>query len=193
MATKALKDYQFCIENILNNLDFILKKFDIKVEKSVDGLFRAIQNLIDRYREQEQRNRNLHRLVDRILDEFNNIVNSVIRLLTTFEDIIKHGKFDELIDKLRQLETECAKNVRALSSVDVLSLEIDECTEMRWWKSNYDSIREIVYYLVWLTYYALMLALYLAYRHATDKTEQLQSAIISRASTLMLIHRALMR
>lgn len=193
MATKALKDYQFCIENILNNLDFILRKFDIKVEKSVDGLFRAMHELISKYREHEQKNRNLHRLVDKILDEFNKIVESVTRLLATFENIVKDRKFEELLNKLKELEIECARNVRALSSIDVLSLEIDECTEMRWWKSNYEQIRELVYYLVWLTYYILMLALYLAYRYASDGAEQLQAMLVSRASTLMLIHRALMR
>ncbi|GEM_PF-3870235 len=193
MATKALKDYQFCIENILNNLDFILRKFDIKVEKSVDGLFRAMHELISKYREHEQKNRNLHRLVDKILDEFNKIVESVTRLLATFENIVKDRKFEELLNKLKELEIECARNVRALSSIDVLSLEIDECTEMRWWKSNYEQIRELVYYLVWLTYYILMLALYLAYRYASDGAEQLQTMLVSRASTLMLIHRALMR
>ncbi len=184
---KPLKDFEFCVENILNNLEYILSRIGIRPHgREIDDILRTLRNIIDKFREEESRNRKLHRLTDKILDEFSNIVNTVTKVI---DEVEKSDKNVQLVEKLEKIIASC---VRMLSRVDVLSLEIEECSEMRWWKDNYEKIRSIVYYLIWLTYFLLMYILYEAYR-SSDGSENIVEEIYKRSDIMKLIHRALMR
>ena len=184
---KPLKDFEFCVENILNNLDYILSRIGVKPEgREIEGLLRTLRNIVEKFREEELKNRNLHRLTDKILDEFTNIVNTITKVI---DEVEKSDKDVQLIEKLEKIVASC---VRMLSRVDVLSLEIEECSEMRWWKDNYEKIRSIVYYLIWLTYFLLMYILYEAYR-GSNGSENIIEEIYKRSDIMKLIHRALMR
>ncbi|NPB00010.1 MAG: hypothetical protein GXO10_01410 [Crenarchaeota archaeon] len=184
---KPLKDFEFCIENILNNLDYVLSRIDLRPRgKEIESMLKTLRDIIDKFREEEKKNRNLHRLTDKILDEFSNIVNTLTKVI---EEIERSEKNIQLVEKLEKIVASC---VRMLSRVDVLSLEIEECSEMRWWKDNYEKIRSIVYYLIWLTYFLLMYILYEAYR-STDGSGNIVDEVYKRSDIMKLIHRALMR
>ncbi len=184
---KPIKDFEFCVENIVSNIDYILSRIGVKsYGNSIEDILKTLRSIVEKYREEERKNRNLHRLTDKILDEFSNIVNTIVKVFDEFE---KSEKSIELIDKLEKIVASC---VRMLSRVDVLSLEIEECSEMRWWKENYERIRTIVYYLIWLTYFLLMYTLYDMYKRGNGREEIIEE-LYKRSNLMKLIHRALMR
>jgi len=190
MAVKQIKDFIFCIDNILDNLEMILRRINIKPRgREFEDIVNTLKDIVDRYLEEERRNRGLHRLTDKILDEFSQIVSKAKQ---TFENALKLFNEGRFLQELQNLEKDAASCIRMLSKVDVLSLEIDECNEMRWWKENYEKIRTLVYYLVWLTYFLLMYMLCRIYRNMGD-TVDISDELIKRSQLVMLIHRALMR
>ncbi len=193
MSSKTMKDFSFCVENILKNLDYILRKFNISAESNLNGVVKSIRSLIGMFRELEKKNRGLHRLIDNILNGLSEIVQECENVVNIVVVSVKDKKLQDYLQMFSELEKRCAKSIHSLSSVDVLSLELDECTEMRWWKSEYDKIREIVYYVVWLTYYLIWLVLYIMYRESPDMSEDIVRLVTARYGAIMLIHRALLK
>ncbi|NPA22680.1 MAG: hypothetical protein GXO23_00070 [Crenarchaeota archaeon] len=184
---KPIKDFEFCVENVLNNIDYILSRIGLKARGTdIRNLLDTLRDIADLFREEEKKNRNLHRLTDKILSELANIVDT----LTKVREELERGEKDlQLIERLEKIVASC---VRMLSRVDVLSLEIEECSEMRWWKENYERIRSIVYYLIWLTYFLLMYILYNMYKSGNGPGNIVEE-LHRRADIMRLIHRALMR
>lgn len=192
-STKTLKDFFFCMENVLRNINYVMRKFNIKTEPNLEGVTTSIRNLIDLFRREEKANRGLHRLVDMILDKFSTIVKECENIVNEVSESVKKTSLQDYLQRFPDIERRCASCVRELSSVDVLSLELDECREMRWWKERYSNIREIVYYIIWLTYYLAWLIIYLLYRESTNMSEDVAKLVTSRYGAIMLIHRALLR
>jgi len=193
VSTKTWKDIVFSIENVLNNINFILRRFGIEVEPKMEGVITAIKRLADLYKSYESSNRGIHRLSDRILDNFSQIVNECLDLVSMIEKLVQSNELAKIVSDFQVFEKRCAKCVRDLSAVDVLSLEIDECKEMQFWRESYNKIREVVYYIVWLTYYLLWLALYMLYKHSPDTSESIRQTMLSRCGAIMLVHRALFK
>ncbi len=189
-TSKPIKDFIFCVDNILNNLELILKRIGIECRgRSIDDIVNMLQDIVNKYNELEKNNRGLHRLTDKILNEFSQIVLNAKQVFKNAYRAFREGRF---LTDLKDLEKNIASCIRMLSRIDVLSLEIEECSEMRWWKSNYEQIRGVVSCLVWLTYFLLMYMLRSMYIERGD-TLDITEELVRRSQLVMLIHRALMR
>ena len=193
---KAVKDIIFRIETIVNNLNSIVSlRTGLKVEKvkEITDILNILDELNKLFNKFYEENKGLHRLVDRLINELNSIVNSVNSIRSKYFQDIQSMDLENLITNFEHFEKEWAFSIKKLSEIDVLSIEIDECSELRQWKDVFLKIRDVVQLIVWITYLMPIYKIVLEITKKSDLATKLIQFFIKRLNIINIMVRTLFK
>lgn len=193
---KTVKDVIFRIETIVNNLNSIVSlRTGLKVEKvkEITDILNILDELNKLFNKFYEENKGLHRLVDRLINELNNIVNSVNSIRSKYFQDIQSMDLENLITNFEHFEKEWAFSIKKLSEIDVLSIEIDECSELRQWKDVFLKIRDVVQLIVWITYLMPIYKIVLEITKKSDLATKLIQFFIKRLNIINIMVRTLFK
>ncbi len=153
---RPLKDALVRLTSLVNGLPGVLSKVGIRVDKvdhvTLAKIIDQLTNAFSDYLAKNESTRQHYVIVNKILSEFEQVVRGTNDLRAKYFSDMSKISIDELTSRMTSFEREWAQLVKRFRDADILSVEIDECAGLRWWKDEYARGRDLVNLIVWLSY-----------------------------------------
>lgn len=176
-----IKLYQELFKNCKKALHLDINLQDVK---SLEDMYVSTVKLYETarpvFKKIFEENAKLHNLVNKILSEYDSGLELLGKLMSILERKVEKLKSGE-VEGIEDILSTWYSAVNYYRRGEVLSIEIDECVEMRKWRGKYLEIRKLYYMIATIIYYLiLMLKLSLIetkFRHVMTRDDIINSLL----------------